>query len=180
MGHIIPLKPSGTRCRLHLGRIRPDKIPRSGYILRTVHKTAPSSCYGTHFFSWYPSVFRSVHTRSQVGAEIFDDFDFGTINILADIYVGPTKISTVRFSNLISGDIAGSPNWGEVFPGVSADGAKEAFRSRFTILNVRMVDVNNRLTGMASWVRERENERTYADAMDRARQLEQAGDLEGA
>jgi len=43
-----------------------------------------------------------------------------------------------------------------------------------------MVDVNNRLTGMASWVRERENERTYADAMDRARQLEQAGDLEGA
>ena len=43
-----------------------------------------------------------------------------------------------------------------------------------------MVDVSNRLTGMASWVRERENERTYADAMDRARQLEQAGDLEGA
>ena len=121
-----------------------------------------------------------VYTRTQVGDEIFDDFDFGVINVEADIFVGTAKISTVRFSNLISNDIAGSPNWDAVFPGVGADAAKEAFRSRFTIQNVRMVDVKNRIFQVESWVREQEREKAYADAMARARQLEQAGDLAGA
>jgi|GEM_PF-1304169 len=121
-----------------------------------------------------------VYTRSQVGDEIFDDFEFGVINILADIYVGTAKISTVRFNSLISGDIAGSPDWDEVFPGVGPEAAKEAFRTPFTIRNVRMVDVNNRIFQIEGWVRDRERERTYADAMDRARRMEQAGDLAGA
>lgn len=122
----------------------------------------------------------NVYTRSQVGEEIFDDFDFGIINILADIYVGPTKISTVRFGSLMNNDIAGSPDWDEIFPGVGAEAAKDAFRTRFSIQNVRLVDVSNRISGMAGWVKEREQEQAYTDAMGRARRMEQAGDLEGA
>ena len=121
-----------------------------------------------------------VYTRSQVGDDIFDDFEFGVINIEADIYAGTARISTVRFTSLISGDIPGSPDWDEVFPGVNEEAAKQAFRDRFTIRNVRMVDVRNSIYQIEGWVREQQAEQTYSSAMDRARQLEQAGDLDGA
>jgi hypothetical protein len=121
-----------------------------------------------------------VYTRNQVGDEIFDDFEFGVINIEADIYLGNAKLSTVRFTSLISGDIPGSPDWDEVFPGVGEEAAKQAFRDRFAIRNVRMVDVRNSIYQIEGWVRDREREATYADAMDRARRMEQSGDLDGA
>jgi len=121
-----------------------------------------------------------VYTRSEVGEDLYDDFEFGPINIEADVLVGTARISTVRHTYLLSGDIAGSPSWSEIFPGVSAERAKDAFRAPFTFGNVRLVDVSNRIYGMESWVKSREADATYTDAMGRGRRLEQAGDLDGA
>lgn len=121
-----------------------------------------------------------VYTRSEVGGDLFDDFEFGPINIEADVMVGAARISTVRHTYLLSGDIAGSPSWSEIFPGVSAEGAKDAFRAPFTFGDVRLIDVSNRIYGMESWVKSREADAAYADAMERGRRLEQAGDLDGA
>jgi hypothetical protein len=67
-----------------------------------------------------------VYTRSEVGDDLFDDFEFGPINIEADVMVGTARISTVRHTYLLSGDIPGSPSWSKIFPGVSAEGAKDA------------------------------------------------------
>ena len=83
------------------------------------------------------------YTRQQLGSREFDKAEFGLINVEADIFHNGVRISTVRHNNLISGDIAGSPDWDEVFPGVSEERARQAFRDGFQIRNIRLVDVGN-------------------------------------
>lgn len=71
-----------------------------------------------------------------------DDCKPSTLNVTIDIYQGSFFVASYTFTNLISMDIAGSPSWGEVFPGVSVEKAKEYYKAGITIRNARLTDIN--------------------------------------
>jgi hypothetical protein len=64
------------------------------------------------------------------------------IDISIDIYSGNNKVSTKTFTNLINVDIAGSPSWDDLFPGLSAEEAKNLYKSGFSIRNVRVAKLS--------------------------------------
>ena len=123
----------------------------------------------------------NIVTREQVGDRAFDRVEFGLINVLADIYQGSSFISTKRFDNLVSGDVAGSPNWDDVFPGVSAERAKSVFREGFTIRNIRLTEVNNYSFSLVEEALTRNaNQQRFTEAVALAKSQEQEGDLDAA
>ena len=94
-------------------------------------------------------VFMGEPTRTVVAkVASYENCEPLKINIAVDIYNGVQKVSTVTYKNLISFDVAGSPDWDEVFPGVSAEGAKDLFTNGFSIRNARAVNLS--FTGCAS------------------------------
>ncbi|SFT54518.1 hypothetical protein SAMN05216474_1221 [Lishizhenia tianjinensis] len=64
-----------------------------------------------------------------------------TLNLSVDIYDGARKVSTRTFTNLISFDVKSSPDWDEIFPGLSEEQAKDLYKRGFSIRNPRMVDL---------------------------------------
>lgn len=71
----------------------------------------------------------------------YENCEPGLLDVAVDIYSGSIKVSTKTFTNLISIDIAASPNWDVVFPGLSAEESKDLFRNGFSIRNPRMVNL---------------------------------------
>lgn len=80
--------------------------------------------------------------RSEIGDEIFDKIEIGLVNVSFDIYQGSNKITTVSLDNEISVSfIPGSPEWNNMWPGVSEERAKEIWKQGYSIKNARLYDV---------------------------------------
>ncbi len=80
--------------------------------------------------------------RSDIGDEIFDNIKIGLINVSFDIYQGNSKITTVSLHNEISVSfIPGSPEWDEMWPGVSEERVKQIWKDGYSIRNARLYDV---------------------------------------
>jgi hypothetical protein len=85
------------------------------------------------------------YTRQELGDRVFDQIEIGLINVTFDIYQGNSKITTVRLNNEISVSfIPGSPDWDELWPGVSEERAKQIWKDGYSIRNARLVDVTFR------------------------------------
>lgn len=80
--------------------------------------------------------------RNEIGDEVFDKIEIGLINVSFDIYQGNRKITTVFLNNEISVSfIPGSPEWDEMWPGVSEETVKKIWKEGYSIRNARLYDV---------------------------------------
>lgn len=80
--------------------------------------------------------------RNEIGNEVFDRIEIGLINVSFDIYQGNRKITTVSLNNEISVSfIPGSPEWDEMWPGVSEERVKKIWKEGYSIRNARLYDV---------------------------------------
>lgn len=72
------------------------------------------------------------------------EIEVGTLHLQVDIKQGPVRIASPTFTNLIGFDVAGSPDWDELWSGVSAERAKEIYKQGFQITNGRLYNVTFR------------------------------------
>lgn len=85
------------------------------------------------------------YTKEDLGEKAFNNIEIGIINVSFDIYQGQQKITTVILENEISVSfIPGSPDWDELWPGVSAERAKQIWKEGYSIRNARLIDVKFR------------------------------------
>lgn len=95
-----------------------------------------------------------VYTRSQVGEEVWKKLEVGTLDLAADIYDGSYKVASMSYPNVISFDVSGSPNWGDVFPGMSAEEEKALFKKGLSIRNVRVAKAATLgMYALESWIK---------------------------
>jgi hypothetical protein len=95
-----------------------------------------------------------VYARSQVGEEVWKKLEVGTLDLAADIYDGSYKVASMSYPNVISFDISGSPNWGDVFPGLSAEEEKALFKKGLSIKNVRVERAATQgMYALESWIK---------------------------
>ncbi len=76
--------------------------------------------------------------KAVAKVDSYEGCDPGVLNVTVDIYDGSSKVSTKTFSNLISMDISGSPDWSAAFPGLNAEQAKDLYKKGFTIKNAQL------------------------------------------
>jgi hypothetical protein len=80
---------------------------------------------------------------SSLPEEIRKKFRLSMVDVCYDINDGRTVVaSNVCKKNLMDWDMAGSPSWSEVFPGLSALQAKELFKKGFSITNMRITSAS--------------------------------------
>jgi hypothetical protein len=80
---------------------------------------------------------------SSLPEEIRKKFRLSLVDVCYDINDGRTVVaSNVCKKNLMDWDMAGSPSWSDVFPGLSAQQAKELFKKGFSITNMRITSAS--------------------------------------
>jgi hypothetical protein len=81
--------------------------------------------------------------KSDIGQEVFDKVKMGLVNIQFDIYQGSSRVSTVRRNNVSTsaGLVQYGYFWRTLWPGVSAENAKNIFKNGFTVKNVKIYNV---------------------------------------
>lgn len=69
---------------------------------------------------------------------------FSSVDICYDIQSKTTAkiVSTKCAGSVLDFDIAGSPNWSQMFPGISADQAKTLYKNGYDIVNIRVTKLN--------------------------------------
>lgn len=71
--------------------------------------------------------------------QVKDKIKFGSVDIVYDIQNKSGKIvSTKKQGTVLNFDMAGSPSWKDIFPGLSAEQAKQLYKDGFSIVNVRI------------------------------------------
>jgi|GEM_PF-4511058 len=87
--------------------------------------------------------------RKDIGDKIFNQVEVGLINVSFDIYQGSRKITTVKLENEISVSfIPGSPDWDQLWPGVSEENVKKIWKEGYTIKNAKLYNV--KFTGFSA------------------------------
>jgi hypothetical protein len=100
----------------------------------TIKAMAGKFRYGDYFY--YNN---QRYAFSSLPEEIRKKFRLSLTDVCYDISDGSKVIvSNVCKKNLMDWDMAGSPNWSDVFPGLSAQQAKEVFKKGFSITNIRI------------------------------------------
>lgn len=79
---------------------------------------------------------------SSLPPSVVAQIKFSSPDIAYDIYNSKNQlVCTVTDANVLSNDMAGSPAWGKLFPGLNADQAKDLYRAGFSIKNIRLTRV---------------------------------------
>ena len=74
---------------------------------------------------------------------IINKFKLNSAKIAYDIKNNQNNIvSTKTIANVIDMDMAGSPAWSKLFPGLSAEQAKDLFKNGYSIVNVRILEAS--------------------------------------
>jgi len=81
--------------------------------------------------------------KNDIGQDVFNKVKMGLVNIQFDIYQGSSRVSTVRRNNVSTsaGLIQYGYFWRTLWPGVSAENAKNIYEKGFTVKNVKIYDV---------------------------------------
>lgn len=90
----------------------------------------------------FDAFFGEPTEKAMVEVLSHDGCEPSVIDVSVDIYSGNTKVSTKTFTNLISFDVSGSPSWGDLWPGVSAERVKELYKNGYTIRNARLASAS--------------------------------------
>lgn len=100
------------------------------------------------------------YTRAEIGDEVFNKVEVGLINVSFDIYQGSSKITTVHLENEISVSfIPGSPDWKDLWPGVTEERAKKIWKEGYSIRNAKLYDVKfNGFYALESLLKKRKKE----------------------
>ena len=104
-----------------------------------------------------------TYTRQEIGDKAFDNVEIKLINVAFDIYEGNFKVSTVYLNNLISFDVSASPDWNNLWPGVSEIKAKELFKKGYSIRNARLVDVEFYTSSVENYLSEQKRKEEEAE-----------------
>lgn len=69
---------------------------------------------------------------------------FSSVDICYDMKAKSSGkiVSTKCAGTVLDFDMAGSPNWGQMFPGLSADQAKALYKNGYDIVNIRVTKLN--------------------------------------
>ncbi|WP_405377411.1 hypothetical protein [Nonlabens sp. Asnod3-A02] len=115
------------------------------------------------------------YTREQIGDKAFDNVEIGLVNVAFDIYQGSIKVTTVQLDNELSVSfIAGSPDWDELWPGVSEERAKQIWKEGYTIRNARLYNVKfNGFYGIESYLKNIEQEKVKQQQAKERKELEE-------
>ncbi len=81
------------------------------------------------------------------------EFKLNYVNLAYDIKNKAGNIvSTKTVSTVISMDMAGSPAWNKMFPGLSAEQAKDLYKTGYSIVNIRFTGVSVSMPNLDSYV----------------------------
>ena len=106
------------------------------------------------------------YSREEIGEEIFQKIETGNIDVSFDIYQGSHKVTTVHVTELIGFDVAASPAWDDLWPGVSGERAKQIYKEGYQIRNARVTDANfSGFYALESFLKKKEN---YEEALNQA------------
>ncbi len=90
---------------------------------------------------------------SSLPASVVSQIKFSSPDIAYDIYNSQNQlVCTVTDANVLSNDMAGSPAWGKLFPGLTAEQAKDLYRAGFSIKNIRLTQVRVQLPNLSAYV----------------------------
>lgn len=105
--------------------------------------------------------------RNEIGNELFDKIEIGLVNVSFDIYQGSIKITTVSLSNEIAASfIPGSPEWDEMWPGISGERVKEIWKEGYSIRNARLYDVEFRgFYALENYIREKKQNEEFENIL---------------
>ena len=79
---------------------------------------------------------------------------FSSVDICYDIQDAKTlkTVSTKCIGTVIGSDFPGSPAWGKMFPGLSADQAKSLYKSGYNIINIRVTKLAYSLPNLDAYI----------------------------
>src|SRR6056297_1168303 len=123
----------------------------------TVIKTAKATKGNTIYYEG------ETYTKDKIGERAWNQIDITDISVSFDIYDGRRHICTITYDNLVSYDVAGSPEWGETLQScLDAESEKELFKKGFSIRNVRLVNAKAiGMGGVAKYVRKKKRDEKY-------------------
>lgn len=89
---------------------------------------------------------------SSLPASVVSQIKFSSPDIAYDIYNSQNQlVCTVTDANVLSNDMASSPAWGKLFPGLTAEQAKDLYRAGFSIKNIRLTQVRVQLPNLSAY-----------------------------
>jgi hypothetical protein len=90
---------------------------------------------------------------SSLPADVKAKIKISSVDIAYDIQnKSGTVVSTKKATTVLDFDMAGSPNWKDMFPGLSAEQAKQLFKDGFSIVNVRITKANVSVPNLDAYV----------------------------
>lgn len=124
--------------------------------------------------NWYnkndfdPKVWKAISFKNMYDIEV-------------DVYQGSARLSTMKFSNILDMELLpSSPNWNEVFPGLTEKQAKHLFEHGYSLRNMRVTDLETQFYGFYLLENEIEKRQNKDKALNSAKAAEQNGDIEEA
>lgn len=83
------------------------------------------------------------YLMSILPAAVAEKIKLSSVDVCYDISSGgKTVVTNICKKQLMDFDMAGSPNWSQVFPGLNAQQAKDLYKAGFTITNLRITGVS--------------------------------------
>ncbi len=90
---------------------------------------------------------------STLPEDIKKKITFYSVDIAFDIQNNQGKIvSTKTVGNVVTNDFPGSPNWDKMFPGLSAQAAKDLYKAGYSIVNVRITKASLSVPNLDEYV----------------------------
>ncbi|MFY7652366.1 MAG: fibronectin type III domain-containing protein [Chitinophagaceae bacterium] len=94
-----------------------------------------------------------VINTSNLPEDVIKKFKLNSAKIAYDIKNNQNEIvCTKTIGNVIDIDMAGSPAWSKIFPGLTAEQAKDLFKSGYSIVNVRILDASVSIPNLDAYV----------------------------